>query len=295
MLFESLAVSNNSQQEHPDEEKERRRSLFHEQFIHREKMSFACKEGREEKERMFEYIDISPKIKKGKDIFLATGTPWDWELMEDFVFKMVESGHRVLAIDHPDLGLRDSLKYKPEIRRPAAIKAFFENKNLDDITVIAHSVGFMDTLLKGQKNINGIIALNPAGLSENSPFAHWITSMKSIRLAVSKNHGTLEERSYYRKIVKAFFRQSLAKSIKETLHVGKSDMRPELEFFKDAPVIIFRNVEDSLVPVKNVFDQNFRKLESGGDHLGPFIHEDQMEEILKAVKEIEENSKVVEK
>jgi len=271
---------NNINTINPAYEKNREKLKFREKYKKREKMEFEYGE--------FEYIDISPEKQTGKDVFVATGTPWSWDLMEDFVFNLVQAGHRVMAIEHPDTGLKESVKYKPELQRPAAIKAFFEKKHINDAVVVAHSMGFMDITRKGSDNIGGIVALNPAGLNKNSPLAHSLRSLKNVELALSRKSGTEKESQYYKKMLKDFFHQSPSKSFKEIIDIGKADIKKELEDFKNIPVITFRNTDDTLVPIDKLLDNNYRKLKTGGNHLGPFIHEDQMQKVISAIKEIEE-------
>lgn len=264
----------------PAYEKNREKLKFQEKYKNREKMEFEYGE--------FEYIDICPEKQTGKDVFVATGTPWSWDLMEDFVFHLVQAGHRVMAIEHSDSGLNKSTKYKPKLQRPAAIKAFFEKKHINDAIIVAHSMGFMDIARKGNDNVSGIVALNPAGLNKNSPLAHFLRSLKNVKIALSKKSGTAKESKYYKKMLKDFISQSHFKSLKEIIDVGRADIRKELENFKNIPIITLRNADDTIVPIDKLLDNNYRKLEGGGNHLGPFIHEDQMQKVISAIKEIEE-------
>lgn len=265
---------------------------FHEQYTHREKMTYVCQEGNKEVERKFEFIDIHPDKQKGKDVYIAVGTPWDWEFMEDFAREIVKAGHRVMAIDHPNAG---SLHYRPEVRRPAAMETFFKNKKLEDVTVVAHSVGFIDTMLKGTEGIGGVIAINQPGLHENSHLKHWMTTIKSMGLALPSDKYTKKEIENFRKMVLLFLRQNVPfslKSAKDVHHVGDANVSDHVKKFKEesVPIITFRNVDDTLVPIDKVFaeHQDYRKLESGGNHLGPFTRPDQMQEVLKAIKELEQ-------
>ena len=278
-MKETLSNINNHNIINPAYEKNQEKLKFQEKYKKREKMEFKYGE--------FEYIDISPEKQTGKDVFVATGTPWSWDLTEDFIFHLVQAGHRDMAIEHPDIDLKESAKYKPETQRPAAIKTFFEKKHIDGAIVVAHSMGFMDIARKGSDNISGIVALNPAGLNKNSPLAHSLRSLKNIKIALSQKSGAEKENQYYKKILKDFFHQSPSKSFKEIIDIGNADIKKELEDFKNIPVITFRNTDDTLVPIDKLLDNNYRKLKTGGNHLGPFIYEDQMQKVISAIKEIE--------
>lgn len=256
------------------------RKKFGEEYERRKKMAFEYGE--------FEYIDITPEEKTGKDIFIATGTPWNWELTKEFVFQAYKTGHRVMAIEHPD-----TEGYRPETYRPLAIETFFQNKNLENAVIVSHSFGFMDSARLFQKRtggkdirdrIDGIVAINPAGISENSPVQHFFNSLKNIKMALSKS-AREEERQMNRKIIEALKNQSFSKTLKEIVDVGISDFTEKVRSCKKK-LIIYRNTDDSLVPISKVKDENFRKLE-GGNHLEIFSNKEQMEEILKAVEEIE--------
>lgn len=256
------------------------RKKFDEEYEKRGKMAFEYGE--------FEYVDITPENKIGKDVFIATGTPWSWELTKEFAFQAYKMGHRVMAIQHPDCK-----GYQPETHRPLAIKTFFQNKNLENTVIISHSFGFIDTarlFQKGQENtdsrdkIDGIIAINPAGISENSPIQHFFNSLKNIKVALSGS-ARKEEKWMNKEIMKALRNQSFSKTLKEIIDVGVSDFTKKVRGCKKK-LIIYRNTADSLVPISKVKDENFRKLE-GGNHLEVFSNKEQMEEIIKAVKEIE--------
>ena len=254
-------------------------------------------EYRKPKEKMtfpggeFEYIDIEPKEKTGKDTFIAVGTPWSWEQMEDFVFQLQQAGHRVTSLIHPDFDLKNGRAYQPEIQRPLALETFFQNAQLEDATVIAHSFGLIDTLRKGTAGIGRLIAINPAGLSDINPVKHSINALKSTLDTLSPDKHTPEETKANRLLVKTFLKQSLQKSIKEIIGAGSADMSEELEKFKEKiPVVIFRNIDDTLVPPKKAHDQSFRKFETGGNHLGPFVKHNQAQEIIRTIEEMEKEN-----
>ncbi|RLC39182.1 hypothetical protein DRH27_00375 [Candidatus Falkowbacteria bacterium] len=282
-MKETLSNINNLKPINPEYEKNQQKLKFREKYNNREKMQFEYGE--------FEYIDIYPEKQTGQDIFVATGTPWSWDLMEDFIFSVQNAGHRVMAIEHTGHMANNSDKYDPKIQRPAAINAFFEKKHLKNPIIIAHSMGFMDVARKGSDDISGIIALNPAGLSKNSPLSHSLRSIKNIETALFPKSAEENESKYYKKLLKDFIKQSPSKSMKEIIDIGKTDIRDELKNFKNMPIITFRNTDDTIVPPSNSFNDNFRKLESGGNHLGPFIHEDQTQTVIKAIKEIEQKTK----
>ncbi len=271
----------------PTYEKNQERIEFKKLYQQREKMTFPGGE--------FEYIDISPEKITGKDIFIAVGTPWNWELMEDFTFQFWQAGHRVTALMHPELDLKAAHKYQPEIHRPKALETFFENKPLVDVTVIAYSYGFIDTLRKGSAGIGRLVAINPAGLSDVNPIKHSVNALKSAsRVFSSEDKKSKAEAEKEQLLVKTFLKQDLLKSIKEVIGAGSTDVSQELsEFRKKMPVIIFRNIDDTLVPPQKANDQTFRKLETGGNHLGPFVREEQAQEIIATIEKMEKEEKPV--
>lgn len=262
----------------PEYEKNQARKVFQEKYHQREKMSFEYGE--------LEYIDLAPEKKTGQDIFIAVGTPSSWEQMEDFVFQLVSSGRRVTALAHPQPNFKQSMPYDPKIQRPKALETFFQKKHLEDMTVIAHSFGLLDVVRKGPDGIGRLIALNPAGLSENNPLKHFLNSTKSAGKVFSKENK--EDNVARKKLIGNLLRQSPIKSAKELLAASQTDLRKDLEKFSAVPLIVFRNTDDTLLPPKKAHDQNYQKLTTGGDHLGPFVHSDQAREIILAIEQLEE-------
>jgi len=270
----------------PAFENTERQKRFLEKYRQREIMAFG--------EGFLEYIDISPEKTSGKDIFVAVGTPSNWEQMEEFVFCLVDAGHRVTALKHPDLSLKASLKYDPKKQRPLAIQAFFKEKHLTDQTVIAHSFGLIDVVNSGPEGVGRLVAINPAGLNRNNPVLHSLNAVSGIKLAFSPGAGNEEEKAAYQKLVKDLFRQTPLKSFKEVVAAGKADLRKDLsENFSQIPIVIVQNDDDSFIkPGKTNKDlegagMSFKRLEGGGNHLGPFIHGDQADEIVKVIDGLE--------
>jgi hypothetical protein len=256
-----------------------------EKYRQKEKMTF---EGNEKNESFeFECIDISPEKVTGKDIFIAVGTPSNWEQMEDFVFDLLESGHRVTALAHPNSNLRKSFGYDPKIKRPLAMQTFFEKKQLSDVTVIAHSYGLIDTVRKGTDGIGRIVAINPAGLSENNPLDHFLSSLKSIKNALLSDSKAYQKT--YIGLIKSLLRQQPLELIKQIRDVGSADLEEEVKKIAKM-LVILRNNDDSLLPPKKATKYPFRELTTGGDHLGPFLQSDQVQEIIQTITKLEKST-----
>lgn len=268
----------------PAFEKNQRKKRFLEKYRQRDIMTFAGNE--KNKSFDFECIDISPEGKETDKptVFIAVGTPSNWEQMEDFVFALLESGHRVTSLAHPNPDLKDSFKYDPKIQRPLTIETFFKKKNLSDATVIAHSYGLMDIVRKGTDGIGRVVAINPAGLSENDPLTHLFNSIKSIKKALLSD--SKEDKKTYLALVKTLAKQQPLESLKQIMDVAKTDLSEEIKKFLEM-LVIFRNDDDTLVPPKKATRHPFERLRSGGDHLGPFLRPDQARKIIATIEKLE--------
>lgn len=283
--FTGAKLKEESIELNPTYEKNQRKERFLEKYRQREKMTF---EGDEKNEPFeFECVDISPEKTTGKDIFIAVGTPSNWEQMEDFVFDLLESGRRVTALAHPNLNLKESFKYDPKIKRPLAMQTFFEKKQLSDVTVIAHSYGLMDTVRKGTSGIGRIVAINPAGLSENNPLDHFLSSLKSIKNALLSDSKTYQKT--YVGLIRSLLKQQPLELIKQIRDVGRANLEEEVKKITEM-LVILRNNDDSLLPPKKATKYPFRELTTGGDHLGPFLQSDQVQEIIQTITELEKTT-----
>jgi hypothetical protein len=284
--FTGAKLKEESIELNPAYEKNQRRERFLEKYRQREKMTF---DG--DKKNMpfeFECIDISPEGEKTDKpaIFIAVGTPSNWEQMEDFVFQLLESGRRVTALAHPNSNLKESFKYDPKIKRPLAMKTFFEKKQLANVTVIAHSFGLLDTVRKGTDGIGRIVAINPAGLSENNPLDHFISSLKSVKNALLSDSKAYQKT--YIGLIKSLLRQQPLELIRQIRDVGSADLEEEVKKIAEM-LIILRNNDDSLLPPKKATKHPFKELTTGGDHLGLFLQSDQVQEIIQTITELEKN------
>ena len=218
---------------------------------------------------IIESIDISPdNLKTEIPVLVAPGFAATIESFEPLIKLLIESGYRVLSLNHPRRGgiipaLKNKTvkKYpKEELRKAQTILGLLEQKNIKKINVIGHSEASINVSIAAilrPEIFNNFIFFAPAGLIGRDTLLRLVRgvmkhqshpdSLKNIPITTAETKY-LEATAY---IGPKYWRDNWLRAFKEVLAISHARIENLLKYLhsKEIKIFVIAAVDDTFFPL----------------------------------------------
>ena len=286
--------------------KNKERDMFEDQFNDRKKINIPGGD--------IEIVDVSPeKLKTEVPTLFAPGWANTPDALKPAFKQLVDSGRRVLTVDHPRKGgeVEESEEYsEEELRKALSLLATIQDSGVDKVDAVGYSEGGINTVIAASlapEKFRNIVLVNPGGMVGKTSFLTLVQRFSKVLARTGVETITKPETKenidvVTKELFKYFFKNPV-RALKEGSEISGYEIQEKLKELKNlgVGVSVIHGVDDEAFPMKEVQNKTNKDQLDGfysvkGGHAEILRYPDQyMGLVDKALDDLEKKEETEEK